>query len=77
MSYPQRSDDPSRAQEEFQDEHDELDDNNNSLWLLYEEVVKSRDKVRIEALKDDMDGILIFVCACYLPLVVCCVYFLY
>jgi hypothetical protein len=36
---------------------------------MYEKAVKSRDKVRIEALKDDMDGVLIFVCIYHLPLV--------
>ena len=66
----EETDNPSRATEESQDENGELDNISNSLWPLYEKAVKSRDKVRIQALRDDMDGVLIFVCIYYLPPVV-------
>ena len=33
----------------------------NSLWTLYGNEAKSRDESRIQTLKDDMDGVLIFV----------------
>ena len=33
----------------------------NSLWSLYRKEAKSHDKARIEPLKEDMDGVLIFV----------------
>src|SRR6266850_5520614 len=68
MSHPSQNDHPSRPPEESQDENGELDDSSNGLWLQYEKAVKSRDKVRIEALRDDMDGVLIFVCIYYLSL---------
>ena len=33
----------------------------NALWSLYGKEAKSYDKSRVEPLKDDMDGVLIFV----------------
>ena len=33
----------------------------NKLWSLYREEAESHDKARIEPLKEDMDGVLIFV----------------
>ena len=70
MSHPSRNDDQSHSPEDSQEENGELHDSGNGLWALYEKAVKSRDKVQIEALKDDMDGVLIFVCTYHLPLVV-------
>lgn len=34
----------------------------NALWTLYGKEAKSHDEARIQTLKDDMDGVLIFVC---------------
>ena len=41
----------------------------NKLWTLYGKEAESHDKARIQPLKEDMDGVLIFVrpyfvCAC-------------
>jgi len=33
----------------------------NALWTLYRNEAKSHDESRIQTLKDDMDGVLIFV----------------
>jgi len=33
----------------------------NALWTLYRKEAESHDKARIQTLKDDMDGVLIFV----------------
>ena len=69
-SHASRNDDTSHSPQESQGEHNELDDSGNALWSQYEKAVQSRDKGRIEALKDDMDGVLIFVCIYHLTLVV-------
>ena len=34
----------------------------NALWAIYGKEAKSHDEARINTLKDDMDGVLIFVC---------------
>ena len=39
----------------------DFDDSANALWTLYGKEAKSHDEARIETLKDDMDGVLIFV----------------
>ena len=39
----------------------DFDDSTNALWTLYGKEVKSHDEACIETLKDDMDGVLIFV----------------
>ena len=47
--------------------HDlDFDDSANDLWSLYGKEAKSHDEARIKTLKDDMDGILIYVCVCLL-----------
>jgi hypothetical protein len=66
MNSPSRDEDPGHPKEMTRHEHDEFNNRNNALWSLYEREVKSRDKVRIQDLKDDMDGVLIFVCIYYL-----------
>lgn len=38
----------------------------NALWALYGREAKSLDEARIHSLKDDMDGVLIFVRSCLL-----------
>ncbi len=38
-----------------------FDDNANALWSLHLKEAKSHDEARIQTLKDDMDGVLIFV----------------
>ena len=40
----------------------DFDEDANDLWSLYGKEAKSHDEARIEILKDDMDGVLIFVC---------------
>ena len=47
----------------------DFDGSANALWSLYGKESKSYDEARIQPLKDDMDGVLIFVrpyfvCAC-------------
>src|SRR6266702_2975009 len=39
----------------------DFDDSANPLWSLHTKEAKSHDEARIQSLKDDMDGILIFV----------------
>ena len=39
----------------------DFDGSANALWTLYGKVAKSHDKSRIQTLKDDMDGVLIFI----------------
>ena len=39
----------------------DFDDSANALWSLHEKEAKSHDEARIQSLKDDMDGVLIFV----------------
>ena len=40
----------------------DFDEDANDLWSLYGKEAKSHDEARIEIWKDDMDGVLIFVC---------------
>jgi predicted neuraminidase len=57
--------DPSRAPADGEESHEQpqdFDDSANELWSLYEKEAKSHDESRIETLKDDMDGVLIYVC---------------
>ena len=53
--------------EDSSEEPRDFDDSANALWSLYEQEAKYRDEAQIQTLKDDMDGVLIFVCICYLP----------
>jgi hypothetical protein len=39
----------------------DFDDSANALWTLQMKEAKSHDEARIQSLKDDMDGVLIFV----------------
>jgi hypothetical protein len=39
----------------------DFDDSANALWSLYGKEAKGRDEAQIQTLKDDMDGVLIFV----------------
>ena len=39
----------------------DFDDSANALWSLHEREAKSHDEARIQSLKYDMDGVLIFV----------------
>jgi len=64
MNDPSGNDDPSRSQEL----HKDFDNSASPLWSLYTKEVKSLDEVRIQGLKDDMDGILLFVCTHLPPL---------
>jgi hypothetical protein len=40
----------------------DFDDRANALWSLYGKEAKNHDEATINTLKDDMDGLLIFVC---------------
>ena len=48
------------------EESEDFDDNADGLWTLYGNVAKRHDEARIKSLKDDMDGIPLYVCA-YFP----------
>ncbi len=39
----------------------DFDSSSNALWTLYGKEAKSHDEARIQTLKKDMDGVLIFV----------------
>jgi hypothetical protein len=41
----------------------DFDGSANPLWTLYGKEAKSHDESQIQTLKDDMDGVLIFVCS--------------
>jgi hypothetical protein len=58
--------DPSPSPEEHpegSEQRQDFDEDANDLWSLYGKEAKSHDEARIETLKGDMDGVLIFVCA--------------
>ena len=57
---------PNNPNQSSHDQHHDFDDSANDLWSLYGKEAKSQDEAKIKALKDDMDGILIYVCACLL-----------
>lgn len=42
----------------------DFDSGATALWTLYREEAKSHDEARIRSLKEDMDGVLIFVRLC-------------
>ena len=46
----------------------DFDDSANALWSLYGKEAKNHDEAEITTLKDDMDGVLIFVRIYYLPI---------
>lgn len=58
---------PNNPPEDPSKEPRDFDDSANALWSLYEQEAKYRDEAQIQTLKDDMDGVLIFVCIRYLP----------
>ncbi len=39
----------------------DFDDSANALWSLYEKEAKSHDEATVGTIKDDMEGVLIFV----------------
>lgn len=41
----------------------DFDRSANELWTLFGSEAKSHDNARVNTLKDDMDGVLIFVCS--------------
>ena len=63
MNDPSEANDPSRPREQ----HKDFDNGANPLWSLYIKGVRIRDEARIQTLKDDMDGILLFVCVHFPP----------
>jgi hypothetical protein len=42
----------------------DFDSGASALWALYRDEAKSRDRARIQTLKEDMEGVLIFVRSC-------------
>ena len=56
---------PRRCSEESHEQHRDFDDSANDLWSLYGKKAKSHDQARITKLKEDMDGVLVYVCACF------------
>ena len=61
---------PNNPPEDPSKEPKDFDDSANPLWSLYEQEAKYRDEAQIQTLKDDMDGVLIFVCIRYLPFMI-------
>jgi hypothetical protein len=51
---------------ETNERSNDFDDNADELWSLYEKVARRHDEARIRALKDNMEGIPVYVCA-YFP----------
>jgi len=52
--------------EQHRDENhmvEDFDDGANALWSLYGKEAKGHDEATIQTIKDDMDGVLIFVCS--------------
>ena len=43
----------------------DFDSSANGLWTLYGKEAKSHDEAQIQTLKEDMDGVLIFVRSCF------------
>ena len=41
----------------------DFEGSSNALWTLFKEKANNHDDARINTLKDDMDGVLIFVCS--------------
>jgi len=59
----------SNSPENPSEEPKDFDDSANPLWSLYEKEARNHDEAQIQTLKDDMDGVLIFVSICgYLPI---------
>jgi len=46
----------------------DFDDSANALWNLYGKEAKAHDEARMQSLRGDMDGLLIFVCIGYQPM---------
>lgn len=63
------NDAPSNFPKDSSEEPKDFDDSANALWSLYEQEARNHDEAQIQTLKDDMDGVLIFVCVYdYLPI---------
>jgi hypothetical protein len=63
----QSEDDPQNSSaDDASEEREDFDDSANPLWSLYQKEAKNRDEAQILTLKDDMDGVLIFVCIYFL-----------
>ena len=60
--------DTSLSPEEPPDQqHQDFDDGANDLWSLYGKEAQIYDESRINSLKGDMEGVLIFVRVCFHP----------
>jgi len=58
----------SHSAEDSTEEPNDFDDRANALWSLYGKEIQARDEARMQTLREDMDGLLIFVCISYHPL---------
>jgi len=59
---------PGHPPEDSREKPNDFDDSANVLWYLYGKEVKDHDEARMQTLRDDMDGLLIFVCIGYQPM---------
>ena len=57
--------DSSRSPKESHEQHEDFDNSANDLWSLYGKQAKIHDEASIMAMKEDMGGVLIFVCTCF------------
>jgi len=53
---------PGHSPEDSPEKSKDFDDSANVLWYLYGKEAKDHDEARMQTLRDDMDGLLIFVC---------------
>jgi hypothetical protein len=63
------NDDPSPFSEGLHEKRNDFDDGANALWSLYGKEAKGYDEAWVQKLKDDMDGVLLYVCAHLHPIV--------
>ena len=58
----------SHSPEDSPEEPKDFDDSANALWSLYRKGIQAHDEARMQTLREDMDGLLIFVCIGYQPI---------
>jgi len=56
---------PSHSPEASLEEPKDFDDSANALWDLYRKEIQAHDEAQMQTLREDMDGLLIFVCVGY------------
>jgi len=60
---------PSHSPKDSREKPKDFDNSANVLWNLYGKEAKDHDEARMQTLRDDMDGLLIFVCISYQPMI--------